>query len=69
MNYQRAKCYTISSSNINTIDIIQFLVIFAKNCLFYPKILKRPTTAGVLPDSSSVAPLYHNIDKGKLLIC
>ena len=26
-------------------------------------------TAGVLPDSSSVAPLYHNIDKGKLLIC
>ena len=26
-------------------------------------------TAGALPDSSSVAPLYHNINKGKLLIC
>ena len=25
--------------------------------------------AAALPDSSSVAPLYHNIDKGKLLIC
>ena len=26
-------------------------------------------TAWALPDSTSVAPLYHNIDKGKLLIC
>ena len=25
--------------------------------------------AAALPDSSSVAPLYHNIEKGKLLIC
>ena len=26
-------------------------------------------TAMALPDSSSVAPLYYNINKGKLLIC
>ena len=48
--YPHAKCYTISSININTTDIFQFLVIFAQIfAYFILKILKRPMTAGLYP--------------------
>ena len=40
MNYPHAKCIIISSSNLNTIYILQFLVHFAQICLFYPKNIK-----------------------------
>ena len=36
MEYPRAKYYTIWSSNINTTNVFQFLVIFAKNLIILP---------------------------------
>ena len=37
MDYPRANCYTIWSSNINTTNIFQFLAIFAKNFAILPQ--------------------------------
>ena len=36
MNYPCANVYTISSSNIHTTDIFQFLAIFAQNLAILP---------------------------------
>ena len=70
MNYPHAKSNIIKSSNLNTRDIFSVYCAFCtKFAYFTLKILKRPMPAGALPDSLSVAPPYHNINKGKFLIC
>ena len=57
--------YTISSSNINTTNIFQFLASFAQLLPILPqKMFEWPNTVWAFPDFSYLDTLYHDINTG-----